>query len=363
MALSRILGHPAVAAALTGYAGHTEGLRREREKRQQYNREVAKMGIDRKLGIIDRSMDAVLAGERARGQIDPKSKYYDPVVHQQYEHRASEHTGRISNLTEMIADQKRQLEEWEEQKKIADKLAKAEQEQAQADKQRQRIFNGMIGEVRRGETTPMELDNWMAENPEIFSTEVFKQQNHLFKKEAISNKDKTELGTDLSFASPLEIMYEKAANQRQAHPGQEPAVSESELRYEFGRPGDDRSSVSNRGEGEAPADSITSVPDTVRVDPVYGTSDRSGFTIGQDKDTPPMPLTTSAVMDQQNQPPMPLTGSQVHDQLGADPGGTGLQGSYGPQATEVITRLMAEKGMSEDEAVQMMKKAKLDLNL
>ena len=363
MALSRILGHPAVAAALTGYAGHTEGLRREREKRQQYNREVAKMGIDRKLGIIDRSMDAVLAGERARGQIDPKSKYYDPVVHQQYEHRASEHTGRISNLTEMIADQKRQLEEWEEQKKIADKLAKAEQEQAQADKQRQRIFNGMIGEVRRGETTPMELDNWMAENPERFSTEVFKQQNHLFKKEAISNKDKTELGTDLSFASPLEIMYEKAANQRQAHPGQEPAVSESELRYEFGRPGDDRSSVSNLGEVEAPADSITSVPDTVRVDPVYGTSDRSGFTIGQDKDTPPMPLTTSAVMDQQNQPPMPLTGSQVHDQLGADPGGTGLQGSYGPQATEVITRLMAEKGMSEDEAVQMMKKAKLDLNL
>ena len=76
-----------------------------------------------------------------------------------------------------------------------------------------------------------------------------------------------------------------------------------------------------------------------------------------------MPLTTSAVMDQQNQPPMPLTGSQVHDQLGADPGGTGLQGSYGPQATVVITRLMAEKGLSEDEAVQMMKKARLDLNL
>ena len=364
MALSRILGHPAVAAALTGYAGHTEGLRREREKRQQYNREVAKMGINRKLGMIDRSMEATLEGERARGRLDPKSKYYDPVVHQQYEHRESEHTGRISNLTEMIADQKRQLEEWEEQKKIADKLAKAEQEHAQADKQRQRIFNGMIGEVRRGETTPMELNTWMAENPEIFSTEVFKQQNHLFKKKTINTIDKTALKTDLSFASPLEIMYEKAVKQRQAHPDQEPAVSESEMRYEFGRPGVDRSSGSNLGEVEAPADSITSVPDTVRVAPVGGTSDRSGFTIGQSKDTPPMPLTTSAVMDQQNQPPMPLTGSQVHDQRGAaEPGGTGLQGSYGPQATVVITRLMAEKGLSEDEAVQMMKKARLDLNL
>jgi len=401
MALSKILGHPAIAAALTGYAGHTEGLRREREKRQQYNREVAKMGIDRKLGMIDRSVDAVLEGEKARGRLDPKSKHYDPAAHQQHKYRDWQMEGEGNDLRAEIERQKKELQDKEEELKVKEKNNELKRDQDKRRRGLGRELVAMIHEVKSGDLAPRELDEWMGDNPEVWDSKAYAQHEGLFESAAPTDDQSLMMEGVVPYTTrPIDQMYQNGRQEAEWQRATKEAQRQKSgwLGEEFSPydPNRDRSADASTATTSAPnlgiqpstADSLGASADTSGVAPAdsaqvdsarvsRGSSDRSriamvdggiGSSIGAgDQNTVPMPLTGSQTHDQQsagNTPNMPLTGSQTHDQrqtLGVMSDQQVAPSEYGPKTREVIAALRAQKGLSEQEVVAMMKKSGLDL--